>query len=171
MHYDFLTILMRRSTLRVTLASTGALLPDSSLARTSLTLDSTLESVDRLEREAEAFAKRLDFDEDETGNVAMAIREAAVNAVIHGNAYDRSRQVHASFEATDQDMIFRISDEGNGFDPANIPDPLSPENILRGSGRGIFLMKTFMDEVHFRQLSPGTELTLIKHRTMSNTAA
>lgn len=142
-------------------------MPDPSLTRTSLTLASTLESVDRLEQEAELFAKRLGFDEDEVGNVAMAIREAAVNAVIHGNAYDRTKQVHASLEATGKDMIFRVSDEGSGFDADNIPDPLSPENILRGSGRGIFLMRTFMDEVHFRQLSPGTELTLIKHRTHS----
>ena len=139
-------------------------MPDSSLTRTSLTLASTLESVDRLEQEAEAFAKRLGFSEDETGNVAMAVREAAVNAVIHGNSYDRAKQVHASFEATDKKMIFCVSDEGSGFDFENIPDPLSPENILRGSGRGIFLIRSFMDEVHFRQLSPGTELTLIKHR-------
>ena len=53
----------------------------------------------------------------------------------------------------------------------NIPDPLAPENILRGSGRGIFLIRAFMDEVHFRQLHPGTELTLIKHRTPAQPAA
>ncbi len=145
-------------------------MPDSSLTRTSLTLASTLESVDRLEHEAESLALRLGFSEDETGNVAMAIREAAVNAVIHGNAYNKAKQVHASFEATDKDLIVRVRDEGSGFDSSNIPDPLSPENILRGSGRGVFLMQTFMDEVHFRQLSPGTELTLIKHRTAGNNA-
>ena len=149
----------------------GKPLPDSSLTRTTLTLDSTLSTVDRLEKEAETFAKRLGFSEDETGNVAMAVREAAVNAVIHGNAYDRSKHVHASFEATDADLVFSISDEGHGFDIQNIPDPLSPENIMRGSGRGIFLMRSFMDEVHFRQLSPGMELTLIKHRSHSITAA
>ncbi len=57
----------------------------------------------------------------------------------------------------------RVS-RGPGLDPDSVPDPLAPENILRGSGRGIFLIKAFMDEVHFRQLHPGTELTLIKHR-------
>ncbi len=148
----------------------GDPLPDSSLTRTSLTLASTLESVDRLEHEAESFAKRLGFGEDEVANVAMAIREAAVNAVVHGNAYDTVKQVHASFEATGTDMIFRVRDEGNGFDSDNIPDPLSPENILRGSGRGVFLMRAFMDEVHFRHLSPGTELTLIKHCILGDTA-
>ena len=140
-------------------------LPNTPTTRTSLTLASTLESVDRVEQEAEAFALRFGVDEDDVSNIAMAVREAAVNAVIHGNAYQRDKEVNVNFEATDKDLIFRISDQGSGFDADNIPDPLSPENILRGSGRGVFLMRAFMDEVHFRQLSPGTELTLIKHRT------
>lgn len=95
----------------------------------------------------------------------MAVREATVNAVLHGNAYSSDKTVTATFEATESDLIFRVSDQGSGFDPAGIPDPLSPENIMRGSGRGVFLMRAFMDEVHFRQLSPGTELTLVKYRS------
>lgn len=142
-------------------------MPNTPITRTDLILASTLETVDRVEREAEDFAKRFGFDEDHVSNIAMAVREAAVNAVIHGNAYDREKQVMATFEATDDDLIFRIGDQGSGFDAENIPDPLSPENILRGSGRGVFLMRAFMDEVHFRQLFPGTELTLIKHRAAS----
>lgn len=117
-----------------------------------------------MEQEAEVFALRFGVDEDDVSNIAMAVREAAVNAVIHGNAYQRDKEVSVHFEANDDDLIFRISDQGSGFDAENIPDPLSPENILRGSGRGVFLMRAFMDEVHFRKLSPGTELTLIKHR-------
>ncbi len=139
-------------------------MPNTPTSRNDLILASTLETVDRVEQEAEAFAKRFGFDEDDVSNIAMAVREATVNAVLHGNAYDREKQVTASFEATDEDVIFRVSDQGTGFDSDNIPDPLSPENILRGSGRGVFLMRAFMDEVHFRQLLPGTELTLIKHR-------
>lgn len=139
--------------------------------RTSFTLGSTLEAVDRVEHEAEGFASRFGFDEDDVSNIAMAVREATVNAVIHGNAYHREKQVTAIFEATGDDLIFRISDQGNGFNADDIPDPLSPENILRGSGRGVFLMRAFMDEVHFRQLSPGTELTLIKHRVPGQNAA
>ncbi len=56
-----------------------------------------------------------------------------------------------------------IADQGHGFDPDHLPDPLAAENLLRGTGRGIFLIRSLMDEVHFRQLHPGTELTLIKH--------
>ena len=88
-----------------------------------------------------------------------------MNAVLHGNAYDTSKHITASFETTSDALIIRIADEGPGLDPETLPDPLAPENILRGSGRGIFLIESFMDEVHFRQLHPGTELTLIKHRT------
>jgi serine/threonine-protein kinase RsbW len=94
----------------------------------------------------------------------MAVREAAVNAVMHGNSYDASKHITASFETTTDSLIIRIADQGPGLDPDKVPDPLAPENILRGSGRGIFLIKAFMDEVNFRQLHPGTELTLIKHR-------
>ena len=59
--------------------------------------------------------------------------------------------------------MISIADQGKGLDPETLPDPLAPENLLRGTGRGIFLIRSFMDEVHFRQLHPGTELTLVKH--------
>jgi len=62
-------------------------------------------------------------------------------------------------------IAIHFADEGEGLDPAKIPDPLAPENLLRGTGRGIFLIRSFLDEVHFRQLHPGTELTLVKHLT------
>ena len=137
---------------------------DSSQNRASLTLGSSIESVDIVERTAEEFAERAGFDPDTVPNIAMAVREAAVNAVLHGNAYDPAKQITASFETNSDALIVRIADQGPGLDPDTVPDPLAPENILRGSGRGIFLIKAFMDEVHFRQLHPGTELTLIKHR-------
>ena len=86
-----------------------------------------------------------------------------MNAVLHGNGYDPAKQVSVSFENTGKSLVFTVSDQGEGLDPEKIPDPLAPENLLRGTGRGIFLIRSFMDEVHFRQLHPGTELTLIKH--------
>jgi serine/threonine-protein kinase RsbW len=145
--------------------------PHSAAKHMSMTLSSSLESVDRLERAAEEFAERAGFDEEVVPHVAMAVREAAINAVLHGNSYSNSKQITATFEASDTDLIVRIADQGSGFDPNSIPDPLAQENILRGSGRGIFLIRAFMDEVHFRQLHPGTELTLIKHRMPAKPAA
>jgi len=140
-------------------------LADSTTSRVSFTLDSSLDSVNKVELTAEQYAARAGFDEDTVPHIAMAVREAAVNAVLHGNAYDRNKHITASFETTTDSLVIRISDQGAGLNPDTLPDPLAPENILRGSGRGIFLIRAFMDEVHFRQLHPGTELTLIKHRT------
>lgn len=140
------------------------LLADSTTRRLTFTLDSTLDSVNKVEQTAEERATLAGFDEDTITHIAMAVREAAVNAVLHGNAYDPGKTLIATFETTDDSLIIRITDQGPGLDPETIPDPLAPENILRGSGRGIFLIRAFMDEVHFRQLQPGTELTLIKHR-------
>ena len=138
---------------------------DSATMRVSYTMDSTLDSVNKIEQLAEQCAQRAGFDEDTISPIAMAVREAAVNAVLHGNSYDTNKHITASFETTTDSLIIRITDQGPGLDPEKIPDPLAPENILRGSGRGIFLIRAFMDEVNFRQLHPGTELTLIKHRT------
>ena len=98
-------------------------------------------------------------------------REAAINAVLHGNAYNPDKRITASFETSSDGLTVRICDQGAGFDPSCLPDPLAPQNLLRGSGRGIFLIRAFMDEVHFRQLHPGTELTLIKHRAPAKPVA
>jgi serine/threonine-protein kinase RsbW len=127
------------------------------------TLESSLDSVNRVEQAAEEMARTAGLEDEDIYRIAMAVREAAVNAVLHGNSYDPEKSITASFESTADSLIFKIADQGKGLDPDTLPDPLAPENLLRGSGRGIFLIRSFMDEVHFRQLHPGTELTLIKH--------
>lgn len=133
------------------------------------TLTSSLESVTQVEQTAEQLAKDAGLDEDETFRVTMAVREAAINAVLHGNSYDPEKRISASFENTGKALVIKIADQGKGLDPETLPDPLAPENLLRGTGRGIFLIRTFMDEVHFRPLHPGTELTLIKHLAAATT--
>ena len=130
--------------------------------RVSLRMESTLESVNKAEEMADQQAARAGLDEDTLGGFSMAVREAMINAVLHGNAYDTARRVNLSFEQNDQGLIVTITDEGKGFVPEEVPDPLAPENLLKESGRGIFLMRAFMDEVRFRKLNPGTEITLIK---------
>ncbi|HEY0795490.1 MAG TPA: ATP-binding protein [Acidisarcina sp.] len=136
---------------------------ESQASRTSMTLESSLDSVDRVEAAAEQLAQSAGVPEEDIYRITMAVREAAVNAVLHGNAYDPEKHITASFENTGASIVIRISDEGKGVELDKLPDPLAPENLLRGSGRGIFLIRSFMDEVHFRQLHPGTEMTLIKH--------
>src|SRR6266700_7015406 len=118
--------------------------------RFSYKLDSTLETVDNAEQTASRIASESGFDEDEVTRIAMAVREAAVNAVLHGNAYDPRKKVTLAFERTPGDLVITIRDQGKGLDISKIPDPLAPDNLLKTSGRGIFLIRSFMDvvEIH-----------------------
>jgi serine/threonine-protein kinase RsbW len=150
---------------------TDKALANTIIDRANMTLPSELSSVERVEETAEKFAQRAGFDEDTVSHIAMVAREAAVNAVIHGNKYDKNKQVGANFELTDDALTIQISDQGEGLDPDNCPDPLAPENLMRTSGRGIFLMRALMDEVHFRQLTPGTQITMVKRRAQKEIEA
>lgn len=131
--------------------------------RVSYTLDSTLDSVNTAEETAAKMAASAGFDEESAQRIMMAVREAAVNAVVHGNAYDPKKKVTLSYENTGSSLVVSVTDQGKGLREEDLPDPLAPENLLKPSGRGIFLIRSFMDEVRFRQLHPGTEITLIKH--------
>jgi len=131
--------------------------------RRSYTLDSTLETVDKSEQAATEIATESGFGEDEVLQIAMAVREAAVNAVLHGNAYDPDKKVRVDFERTGSDLVITIRDQGKGLDMAKVPDPLAPENLLKTSGRGIFLIRSFMDAVEITPSQTGTEIKLIKH--------
>ena len=130
--------------------------------RVSYTLESSLESVNKAEQAARDLAVKAGFDEEEIDRVAMSVREATVNAVLHGNQYDPKKRVTVAFEVTPESLSVSVRDEGKGLDPGSVPDPLAPENLLKQSGRGIFLIRAFMDEVRFRSMDPGTEITLIK---------
>ena len=134
-----------------------------SAQRVSYTLDSTLDTVNSAEEAASQIATEAGFADEEVMKIAMAVREAAVNAVLHGNAYAKEKKVILGFERTGQDFIITIRDQGPGMDLSKIPNPLAPENLLKTSGRGIFLMRSFMDVVEIRPSSSGTELKLIKH--------
>jgi serine/threonine-protein kinase RsbW len=131
--------------------------------RLSYTMDSTLETVDNAEQTASQIAAEAGFDEDEVMQISMAVREAAVNAVLHGNAYDPGKKVKLDFERTSRELVITIRDQGKGLDLSKLPDPLAPENLLKTSGRGIFLIRSFMDEVQISPSQTGTEIKLIKH--------
>jgi serine/threonine-protein kinase RsbW len=127
-------------------------------------LDSNLESVDRAEEIAIEMAKRAGFDEDELLKIGMAVRESMVNAIVHGNRYNVNKKVRFSVIKNSERLTVQIADEGEGFDYEHLPDPLAPENLLRSSGRGIFLMRSFMDEMLVRRMEPGgMEFTLVKY--------
>ena len=127
-------------------------------------LDSTLASVDRAEEIAVGAAQRAGFDDDDLMKIGMAVREGMVNAVVHGNRYNDKKKVRFRVAHGAERLQVTIADEGEGFDFEHLPDPLSPENLMATSGRGIFLIRSFMDEFRMRRLAPGgTEVTLVKH--------
>ena len=128
---------------------------------------STLESVDQAEEEILRAAGDVGFDEDEQHRIGMAVRECMVNAVVHGNRYNRNKRVHVLASSGEGRFTIRITDEGEGFEVKEVPDPLDESNLLRHSGRGLFLMGAFMDDVKVRKASGsgtevGTEVTLVK---------
>jgi len=126
---------------------------------------STLESVDQAESEILNAAGEAGFDEDDQHRIGMAVRECMVNAVVHGNRYNRNKQVHVAVLIEDAArFIIRITDQGEGFEVHEVPDPLHDQNLLRHSGRGLFLMGAFMDDMKVRKVPPaGTEVTLVKN--------
>ncbi len=132
----------------------------------SLKLESTLDSVEAAELIAQRMAQINGFDEEQTGHIGMAVREAVVNAVTHGNGYSRDKSVF--FEASIDAEAFRvaIADQGKGFDPGRVADPLAAENLLKASGRGLLLMNAFFDEVEVKPGDRvGTKVFLVKYRS------
>jgi|SRR4051794_19803395 len=127
--------------------------------------DSTLESVDSAETMVLDIAQQSGFLEEDLHKIGMAVREAMVNAVVHGNRYNLKKKVHFNVSQAAENLAVTITDEGEGFEPTELPDPLSEENLLRQSGRGLLLIKAFVDEFEMRRASPlGTEVRLVFHR-------
>ena len=132
-----------------------------------LAIHSTIEALDLVHVVAEYFARRVGIDEDNLDWTTMAVRESVINAIVHGNHTDPAKRVFIDFSATPESapdaFIVRVRDQGAGFDPAIINDCLTPENVLKSSGRGIFLIKQFMDEVSIeRAAEGGMEMRMVK---------
>ena len=114
------------------------------------------------------FAKDLGLSDDHLSALLLAVTEATTNAIIHANKCDASKMVTIEAHIEDspkemhsQKLIVKIKDEGKGFDPARIPDPTHPENLLKDSGRGVYLMRVYMDEVKHIVTETGTETILV----------
>ncbi len=132
-------------------------------------LDSNLDSVDTAEDLAVKAAEEMGFPEEELHKLGMAVRESMVNAVVHGNRYNSHKKVHFVVSKGKDQVAVTISDEGNGFNPESVPDPLAEENLLQQSGRGLLLIRAFVDrfEMH-RGESGGTEVRLVKYLGQSS---
>ena len=127
-------------------------------------LESNLESVDRAEQTVLREAEELGFGEDDLHRIGISVRECMVNAVVHGNRYNARKKVHLKVNRAPGRLTVWVGDEGEGFDPAAIPDPLANENLLRQSGRGVLMMQAFMDEFQICTRAPkGTEVKMVKY--------
>lgn len=132
-------------------------------------MDSTLESVDAAEEAVLKVAAEIGFTEDDLHPIGMAVRECMVNAVVHGNRYNQRKKVHLEVLKGGDRITIVIGDEGNGFDLGEVPDPLANENLLNQSGRGLLLMRAFVDELEVRRRQPsGTEVRMVKYLANPN---
>jgi serine/threonine-protein kinase RsbW len=109
-------------------------------------LDTHVESVNLAEEMCLRVAEAVGFNEDECYRIGMSVREGVINAFHYGNQEKPTKKIHLALDLTQEKMIIHVMDEGKGFKLADVPDPLAEENLLSTSGRGIFLMKAFMDE-------------------------
>jgi serine/threonine-protein kinase RsbW len=111
----------------------------------------------------------LGFDEDDLHRIGISVRECMVNAVVHGNRYNARKKVHLKVSRAPDRLTVWVADEGEGFDPATLPDPLAGENLLRQSGRGVLMMQAFMDEFQICNRAPqGTEVKMVKYVARSS---
>ena len=131
-----------------------------------LEFTSAYDMLDVLQTVSDHACKAIGLDEDSIHWVSVAVRESAANAIKHGNRNDPSKKVYVEFDGqsgTVPEMSIRIRDEGEGFDPEDVADPLAPENLLKGSGRGIFLIRSFMDEMVLQRAPEGgMEMRMLK---------
>ena len=127
-------------------------------------MDSTLESVDSAESAALDMARRCGFGKIIVEHIGLAVREIVTNAIVHGNRSDIQKKVVLTIRLTEREMRIIISDQGDGFDPDRLSDPLSPEALLKSSGRGVYLARTLMDEFRVQgRPAGGTAVTMVKY--------
>jgi len=130
----------------------------------TLDIPSTPDELTKVDEVAERVAEEMSFSKDEKDDIAISVSEAVNNAIMHGNLANPKKMVHITFIRERDSLIVKVRDEGNGFNPDDLPDPTSPENLLRLKGRGIFIIRQLMDEVTHRKTNEGMEVTLVKKK-------
>ena len=132
-----------------------------------LTLPSKIEKVEEAAYFVEKIAKKMSFSSSDVDNIAIATTEAVSNAIIHGNKEDADKKVIIEVYPEADRIIITVQDEGEGFNPESVEDPLRPDNLLRERGRGIFILRSLMDQVEYSFPQRGTRVTMIKFKKHS----
>lgn len=132
-----------------------------------LEFGSALDMLDFVQVVSDSIGRMAGLDEDQLHWVSVAVRESVINAIRHGNGGDESKRVVVEFSPVPphepEELVIKVSDQGEGFDPEDVADPLAPENMLKSSGRGIFLIRSFMDDVILRRAPDGgMEIRMVK---------
>ena len=132
---------------------------------TELSLPSRIETVAAAAAAVAEFVGRSGISDDAAYGIDMAVREAVTNAVLHGNRQDDNKTVDIVLKSSPDAVEISVHDQGPGFNPEDVPDPTATENLLKTSGRGIFFMRTFMDEVDWLiRPEGGTTVRMLKRR-------
>jgi serine/threonine-protein kinase RsbW len=128
-----------------------------------LEITSRLELIDVVQTVVGRLASLVGFNDETTHYMSVAVRESVTNAIRHGNDYDERKHVAVQVRFGEGTLEVCVSDQGHGFDPALLRNPLADENLLRADGRGIFFMRSFMDEVTFTFTgAAGTTVRMVK---------
>jgi serine/threonine-protein kinase RsbW len=138
--------------------------------RIDITLESLLDSVSLAEEMCTRIAGAAGFDDDDCFKIGMSVREGVINAYNYGSLKQREKKIFLSFELTNDKLIIYVRDQGHGFRLQDVPDPLADENLLKSSGRGIFLMRSFMDEFDVQQVQPHGAVIVMAKRLRSTPA-
>lgn len=129
---------------------------------------SRLEMLEMVQTVLGHLSSLVGFDEDAAHYMSVAVRESVVNAMRHGNKSDESKRVSIDFTLHPDALEIQVNDAGTGFDPSQVPDPVAEENLLKACGRGIFFMRSFMDEVVYSfPKRGGTQVRMLKRRAPS----
>ena len=126
----------------------------------NIIIESKRTEIQRIEKILEEINSEFKLEEEKLVNYQIAISEALVNAIIHGNKEANEKRVFVTFTFDENRLTAKIKDEGTGFDPESIPDPTNDDNLLKEHGRGLFIMKSLTDEFECKSSEKGTEYTL-----------
>jgi len=129
----------------------------------SLTISSERSSIENAVNLAERVAADMKLIDEESDSLAISVSEAVANAIIHGNKFDKNKKVKISIFVKNNRVTVKVKDQGSGFDPEKLNNPIDPENISKEFGRGVFILRNLMDKVDFNFMKSGTEVVFSKN--------